>query len=145
MAILKDNNMTPVKESYRWGVLFDGSAIAEKVLKKTLAMIADQDRLSIITVVEQGMDKTSILPKVQAGCGNRTFDSVILENQPNKTIKERIKEYLREQAESEFYVDFVCVGNRGINMGNAVDGDNYMGSVASSMIGMRQLNVIFVP
>lgn len=52
--------MQPVKESYRWGVLYDGSAIADKALQKTLAMIADQDRLSTITVVEQGIDKNAI-------------------------------------------------------------------------------------
>lgn len=52
---------------------------------------------------------------------------------------------MKEQDETDMYVDFVCVGNRGLNMGNAADGDNYLGSVANSMIAMRQLNVIFVP
>lgn len=61
------------------------------------------------------------------------------------TIKNRIKQYLREQDENDAYVDFVCVGNRGLNVGNAVDGDNFMGNVAASMIAMRQLNVIFIP
>ena len=50
-----------------------------------------------------------------------------------------------EQAEDDSYIDFVCVGNRGLNVGNAADGDNFMGNVASSMIAMRQLNVIFIP
>jgi len=47
--------MTPVKDFYRWGVLFDGSAIAETCLRKTLSMMADEDVLSTITVVERGM------------------------------------------------------------------------------------------
>ena len=75
----------------------------------------------------------------------RAVDCVVLENQPNMTIKNRIKQYLREQDENDAYVDFVCVGNRGLNVGNAVDGDNFMGNVAASMIAMRQLNVIFIP
>ena len=137
--------MHPVKNSYRWGVLFDGSKVAEKVLQKTLAMIAEVDRLTTITVVEPGMDHNAIRPKVQQLCGARPVDIVVVENHPNMTIKNRIKEYLREQAEDDNYVDFVCVGNRGLNVGNAADGDNFMGNVAQSMIAMRQLNVIFIP
>ena len=127
---MKDSNMHPVKESYRWGVLFDGSAVAEKVLQKTLAMIAEQDRLTTITVIEPTMDHNAIQPKVRQLCGDRAVDCVVLENGPNMLIKNRIKQYLREQAEDDNYVDFVCVGNRGLNTGNAVDGDNFMGTVA---------------
>ena len=107
-------------------------------------MIADVDRLTTITVIEPGMDHNAIRPKVQALCGERA-EIVVLENQPNMLIKNRIKMYLREQSEDDNYVDFVCVGNRGLNVGSAADGDNYMGTVASSMIAMRQLNVIFMP
>ena len=145
VAILKDSNMHPVKERYRFGVLFDGSTIAEKVLKKTLSMMNDTSRLSIITVVEPGLQEHSILPKLNAICGSRPFDHVILQNEANMTIKQRIKSYLREQSEDADYVDFVAVGNRGLNMGNAVDGDDYLGTVARAMISMRKLNVIFVP
>ena len=56
-----------------------------------------------------------------------------------------IKNYLKGQAEDDQYIDFVCVGNRGLNVGNAVDGENYLGTVAQNMIAMRKLNVIFVP
>ena len=42
-------------------------------------------------------------------------------------------------------MDFCAVGNRGINMGNATTGDDFLGSVARAMISMRKLNVIFVP
>ena len=70
---------------------------------------------------------------------------MILTNEPTCTIKERIKMYLREQDQNDAYIDFVVVGNRGLNVGNAVDGENYMGSVAMAMISMRRLNVIFCP
>ncbi len=61
------------------------------------------------------------------------------------TIKDRIKQYLKEQSDDDAYIDFVCVGNRGLNMGNAADGDDYLGTVARAMIQMRKLNTIFCP
>ena len=133
------------KTVHRFGVLFDGSAIAEKVLQKTVSMLADQDRLSIITVVEPGLNADHIRPKVEAICGERAFDSVILQNEPNVLIRDRIKSYLKEQSEDDMYIDFVCVGNRGLNVGNAVDGENFLGTVARAMISMRRLNTIFIP
>ena len=87
--------MQPIKDSYRWGVLFDGSAVAEKVLQKTLAMIADVDRLTTITGIEPTMDHNAIQPKIRALCGERAVDCVVLESQPNELIRERIKQYLR--------------------------------------------------
>ena len=145
VAIMKDANMDVNKEHFRFGVLFDGSAIAVKVLEKTMTMLSASDRLTIITVVEPNMDGAAIKPKVAGICGTREFDSVILENMPNCSIKDRIKMYLREQSEDSAYVDFVCVGNRGLNVGNAVDGENYLGTVANAMIAMKKLNVIFIP
>ena len=145
MALIKDNNMTITKESYRFGVLFDGSAIAEKVLRTTISMAADHDRLTCITVVETGMDHTTIEPKIRAITGTRQCDIVILENTASTTIKSCIKQYFVEQDENDDYVDFCAVGNRGLNVGNAVVGENFLGTVAQAMISMRKLNVIFVP
>ena len=62
-----------------------------------------------------------------------------------KTIKDVIKDYLVEQKENDSYIDFCAVGSRGINVGNAVDGPNYLGRVAQAMIGFKSLNIIFVP
>ena len=142
---MKDTNMHIVKDKYRWGVLFDGSAIAVKVLEKTLGMIGSNSQLTIITVVEPTLDGSAIKPKIDAVCGERQYESVILENMPSCTIKDRIKMYLREQAEDDSYIDFVCVGNRGLNVGNAADGENYLGTVANAMIAMKKLNVVFIP
>ena len=137
VAIIKDSNMTAVKEAYRFGVLFDGSPIAEKVLHRTISMLNDQDRLTCITVVEVGLDHATIEPKVRAITGDRACDVVILENEPSMTIRDRIKQYLVEQNESNAYIDFCAVGNRGLNVGNAVDGANYLGTVAQAMIGFN--------
>lgn len=78
VAIIKDHNMTVIQDSYRWGVLFDGSAIAEQALRKTLSMMADVDRLSTITVVEQGMDADTCRQKIAAIVGDRQCDVVVI-------------------------------------------------------------------
>lgn len=96
MAILKDTNMTVEKDRYRFGVLFDGSACSEKVLKKTMSMMNDCDRLTTITVVEMGMRTDSIAMRVQAITGDSPVDVVFLTNEPGMSIKDRIKDYLRE-------------------------------------------------
>ena len=70
IAILKDSNMDLTKASCRYGVLFDGSAIAEKALRRTMSMMSDTDTLSCITVVEPGMDKDAIPSKLAAICGD---------------------------------------------------------------------------
>ncbi len=56
------------KTAFRFGVLFDGSAISEKVLAKTIAMMSDVDRLTIITVVEPGLVQDGIRAKINAVC-----------------------------------------------------------------------------
>ena len=137
--------MEPIKPSYRFGVLFDGSECAVKVLQKTLTIMADQDRLTTITVVEPNLNADNIDATVSAICGTRKHDCVLLDGEPNQSIKTVIKNYLIGQAEDDAYIDFTCVGNRGLNVGNAVDGDNYLGTVAQNMIAMKKLNVIFVP
>ena len=70
---------------------------------------------------------------------------MVLQNEPDMTIRNRIKIYLKEQSENNDYIDFCCVGNRGINYGSAAAGDNYLGTVAREMISMRRLNVLFFP
>ena len=65
----------------------------------------------------------------------------------NETVKDTIKRYLKAQAAEDEanYVDFVAVGNRGLNVGNAVIGDDYLGPNARAMLSMRKLNCIFMP
>ena len=146
VAILKDTNMTVEKEVYRFGVLFDGSPCSEKVLRKTISMMKDRDRLTTITVLEQGMDETgAIASQIAMITLDRPVEVIFLENEPGMTIKDRIKKYLQEQSENDEYVDFCAVGNRGLNVGSVARGDNYLGHVAEAMIAFKRLNVIFVP
>ena len=109
--------------------------------------MGENDRLTTITVVEQGMDERKIRFDAETVVNERRdFDTVILTREPNETIKDCIKRYLKSQAENDAnYVDFCAVGNRGLNMGNAVTGDDFLGTVARAMITMRKLNSIFIP
>ena len=59
VAILKDSNMHAIKDNYRFGVLYDGSKCADKVLQQVISMMADDDRLTMITV-DEGMEMTSL-------------------------------------------------------------------------------------
>lgn len=146
-AILKDTNMHAIKDSYRFGALFDGSSIAENALRKTATIMADHDTLSVITVIEQGISEQPTRRKVAQILGSRRHDCVVLNPEANMTIKQTIKNYLIGQREDNKYVDFVSVGNKGLNAsGGAAGGANdYLGSVARAMISMRKLNVIFIP
>lgn len=45
-----------LKGSYRFGVCFDGSAPSQKALKVVLSMMADHDRLVVITCQEPNID-----------------------------------------------------------------------------------------
>ena len=147
VAILKDTNMHAIKDSYRFGALFDGSAIAENALRKTASMMADHDSLSVITVIEQGITEEAVRAKTSEILAGREHNIVILHTEPNQTIKAAIKAYLVGQAEDGMYVDFVSVGNKGLNSSGAAagGGDDHLGSVARAMISMRKLNVIFIP
>ena len=143
---MKDTNMHAIKDHYRFGVLFDGSAIAERALRKTMTMRADHDNLTVITVIEQGINEQTIRQKIDTICGTAPHDIVILHPEPNHTIKMTVKNYLLAQAEDDRYVDFISVGGRGVNAAEATGGpEDFLGSVARAMISMRKLNVIFVP
>ena len=94
VAIMKDTNMQAVKDHYRFGALFDGSEIAERALRKTMSMRADHDNLTVITVVEQGISEDAIRTKIGTICGSANHSIVILQPEPNKTIKDTIKMFL---------------------------------------------------
>ena len=79
VAILKDSNMHAIKDNYRFGVLYDGSKCADKVLKQVISMMADDDRLTMITVAQEEMELTSLQHKAMTLCDSRKHDHVILE------------------------------------------------------------------
>ena len=92
VAILKDNNFVPEKTSNRFGVLFDTSEIAKKCLQKVRSMMNEQDRLTVITVLEGTIKKEGLEAHISAALGdNAPHDIVVLEKEPTVSVKDRIK------------------------------------------------------
>ena len=122
VAILKDTNMHAIKENYRFGVLFDGSEVSSNALRKTMSIMADVDRLSVISVIQGHHDESAMSAKIDELCGQQAHETVLLHPEPNDTIRECIKRYLKGQAETDQYIDFVCIGNRGPTYRASVQG-----------------------
>ena len=78
------------KQAHRFGVLFDGSEIAVRVLMKAIAMKADHDGLSVITVLEQGVDEDRVKSSIAQIAGGVEHDVVILHPQLNQRVKDRV-------------------------------------------------------
>jgi len=60
VAVLKDTNMQTVKQHYRFGALFDGSEVSCNALRKAMTIMADVDRLSVITVFQPSIDEEHV-------------------------------------------------------------------------------------
>lgn len=83
VAILKDTNMHPIKDHYRFGVCYDGSAGSQNALRKTVSMAADHDKVTIISVIEKNVDEASIERKVAEICAGRAHDCITLRLEAN--------------------------------------------------------------
>ena len=70
--------MHAVKENYRFGVLFDGSDISSNALRKTMSIMADVDRLSVITVIQSHHDERAVAAKIDELCGSKAHESILL-------------------------------------------------------------------
>ena len=80
-----------LKGSYRFGVCFDGSAPSVKALKVTLSMLADNDKIVIITCKEPNMDNSKINEVIRKTCEPRRYEVITVEREANHTIYQRIK------------------------------------------------------
>lgn len=73
----------------------------------------------------------------------RQAEKVILDLDDCKTPYERMQRYLVDESTDENYVDFLAIGNRGINK-KETDVAR-VGSMAKIFLHDRHVNVIFVP
>ena len=80
-----------LKGSYRFGVCFDGSTSSLKALKVTLLMMADNDRIVVITCQEPKVDNSKITEDIRRACEPRRYDVISIEREANHTIYQRIK------------------------------------------------------
>jgi len=111
-----------------------------------MKMRAKHDTVTVISVLEQNVAESEMRKKINAAADGCAHDIVIISPKSSQTIKACVKEWLLSQAEDDRYIDFISIGARGSNAGEATGGpEDFLGSVARAMISMRKLNVIFVP
>lgn len=80
-----------LRGSYRFGVCFDGSAASLKALKVTLSLMADHDKIVVITCQEPKVDNSKITEDIRKACEPRRYEVVSIEREANHTIYQRIK------------------------------------------------------
>ena len=93
LVVIKDPRRrgSDLQGSYRFGVCFDGSAASLKALKVTLSMMADHDKLVIITCVEPLVDNDKVKDDIRRAVEPRRHETVVIEREVNHTIYQRIK------------------------------------------------------
>lgn len=82
--------------------------------------------------------------KICAEFGRTSHEFVLLETKDNQRVYDCIKHYLIEESNKDNYIDFVAVGNVGMNFSSSKP-EKYIGSVASAVLKAKRMNVIFLP
>jgi hypothetical protein len=149
VVIVKDPRTRKQKKSgwYRFAVCFDTSEKACEVLRFTLNMMRAEDHIAIICVKELRIDMNQVEKQVTKIChefGRNNFETVLLETEGQERVYQAIKRYLIEESRVDNYVDFVAVGNVGINFSSDRT-EKYLGSTASAVLKAKRMNVIFLP
>lgn len=151
--IIKDRKERSQKPDgcLRYGVCFDGSKKSKKALQTCLNIMRPTDKLTSITVHENGMlSDDAIKNLVKEECtkyGVTKIESIILNREGDMSTYQTIKQYLKDEAQDinkHGYIDFVAVGNQGMNFASK-DSEKYLGSVANAVLRARRMNSIFVP
>lgn len=115
-------------------------------MKYTLNLLRKEDKVAIITCKEPRIDMTVVNDEVGQICAefDREHETVLLEPEPQQSIYKCIQKYLIEESNKDNYVDFVAIGNAGMNFSSNRPAD-YLGSVASMILKAKRMNVIFCP
>lgn len=67
----------------------------------------------------------------------------VCERSAGQSIYKAIQQYLICESNADNFVDFVCVGNNGVNY--MTSKGNTLGSVADMVVRAKRMNVIFCP
>lgn len=135
----------------RWGVCFDSSEKSKKVLQCVLMLMSKNDKLVVYTVRgEPGQASDDIIRhhihSKAHEAGVKNFEVDIIDKDSNKRTCEQLEEHIYSccsDINKHGYVDFVAVGNVGMNFASRSH-EKYLGSVANAILRMRKLNTIFV-
>lgn len=109
-------------------------------------MMRPDDMLLVITVKENAIKLDTIQASAEAICAEFNYTGLqvkILEKTPSETVYKCIKNYLVAESNEDNYVDFVAVGNNGVNY--AKNKGTTLGSVAEMILRAPKMNVIFCP
>ena len=106
-------------------------------------MMADHDKLAIITCIEPLVDQSKVKDDIRKAVEPRRHEAVVIEREVNHTIFQRIKQYLKDEMNENNYIDFVVVGNKGMASAEK-DSPDYIGSVATLVLQAKRMNCIFV-
>ena len=149
IVIVKDARVRCSKNEnkYRFALAFDTSDKSKSALRQILKMMRPEDHLTIVTVKENAIKLDTIEASVSAICAEFNYSKQvikILEKSASETVYKCIKNFLvAEGKDSKSYIDFVGVGNNGVNyMKNK---GTTLGSVADMIIRAPRMNVIFCP
>lgn len=140
-------------KAYRYGVCFDASPKAKKALECVLTMKQDHDRVLIITVGEVNMnvDSTHRQADEIAKKHGKIVEKIKLEQTVGVSVYKTIQKHLMDQAAvgddgiMHDYIDFVCVGNTGLNFNPQTHEPNYLGSTAAMVLRAKKMNCLFIP
>jgi hypothetical protein len=110
-------------------------------------MMHPDDLLAIITCKESNIKMDGILPQVNKVCDECNYKGtpvlVTVEREAGQNVYKAIQHYLIDESNKDNYVDFVAVGNTGVNyMKNK---GTTLGSVANMVVRAKRMNVIFYP
>jgi hypothetical protein len=148
ICIIKDPRVRSIKKDgkYRFGVCYDTSDKSKSALRQVLSMMRPDDHLVCITVKEGSIKLDCVESSVASICAefNVCHHKIqVLERSTTETVFKCIKNYLIHESNEDNYIDFVAVGNNGVNyMKNK---GTTLGSVADMVVRAPKMNVIFCP
>lgn len=149
--IIKDRKARSQKPDgcLRWGVCYDSSDKSKAVLDLVLRTMKEEDKLAIITVKDAKVDNEDVVKHhVNQECAKHNITKVeiaYLEKEEGKSVYQTIKKYLKYEASDinkHGYIDFVAVGNTGVNFSEY--NKKYLGSVADAILRARLMNCLLV-
>jgi len=147
LLIIKDPRIRSIKtdQIYHFGVCYDSSNKSRQALRVVLGMMRTEDKLTVITCKEMNIKMDQIVSQVNSICSE--FDYItqqfkVVEREAGQNVYKAIQQYLIFESNAENYVDFVAVGNAGVNWQK---NKSTLGSVANMVVRAKRMNVIFCP
>lgn len=147
LLIIKDPRIRASKTNaqYHFGVCYDSSNKSRQALRVVLGMMRPEDKLTCITCKEMNIKMDQITSQVNSICSEFNYTTQcfkVVEREAGQNVYKAIQQYLIFESNADNYVDFVAVGNAGVNWQKS---KSTLGSVANMVVRAKRMNVIFCP